>query len=641
MHIYHGSHAVLLLTARSFPAAVTLELEIGRTGAKTMLVRWEPFAMRLFGQGLRLVAVPLAVNSVVTIALVMHLSSLEQAIQEQAQFAKLSGTLTKTNAKIQEAMFQAGFYAIDKDKKYTDAMKTGILDVEKSIMQTRKIILADPQLAPMQPQMDENWDVIRKALLGLEDKSGAGIAPRAKEEKLLIVALIQEKTTDTRHLMESALRNMQDRALDAASRAEESRLALRVTLLVGFAMNVAVGIGLLLVFSRDTTSRIKRITENSIRLARGEELEPQIGGTDEIATLDDIFHQVANALQVSATRERAVFENAVDVIASLDGDGRIMRINKAFTDLTDYDVEDAMENHVMEYVAKNDQGVAYDFLMNAKKEPDTSHKLEVGMRTRGGEIRDALWSIKWDSEEKSYFLVAHDVTERKELERAKQEFVNMVSHDLRSPLTSLRVTLDMFLQGVFGEQTSKGTLRLQSMDESIGRLIRLINDLLDIEKLQAGQMQLAIQPTSSKFIVDTAVETVRGMALAQKIELKATPQDISVTADGDRVVQVLVNLISNAIKFSSHNTVVEVTSRVVDGVAEFRVIDQGRGIPADKLGQVFERFKQVDAQNAAEKKGTGLGLAICKNIIEAHGGTIGVDSEVGVGSQFWFRLKLS
>lgn len=596
--------------------------------------------MKIVHQGSLLIFVPLAIMVCFVVFVYVHMIQIEEAIRDQARFAKLSSTLTVTNGIIQEAFFQAGFYAIDKDKKYSESMRQSLREVEKSIEKTRRVFLADPKLARFQKSMDDDWAELRGALLQLEEQHDEGHERRSKMDKLMIVAMIQEKTGEIRKTMETALRNLSDESLEAAERTERNKYALRVTLVVGSILNVGVALFLLWFFYRNTSDRLKRITQNSIRLVRREELEPPVGGTDEIATLDEVFHVVADVLQTSADRERAVFENAVDVICSLDGDGRMMRINKAFFELTGTEVELALENHIMEYVAKFDQEKAYEFLQKAKNEPDSSHSIEVGMRTEDGVIKDAQWKIKWDGEEKSYFLVMHDITQRKELERAKQEFMNMVSHDLRSPLTSLKMTLDLFLSGVFGEQSKKATARLEAMDESITRLIRLINDLLDVEKLEAGQMQLVMENTPAKQIIEAAVDSVRGMAEAQKVELKAIPNEMTVVADGDRIVQVLVNLISNAIKFSPADSVVEVRSLTRDGYGEFRVIDRGRGIPESHLGAVFERFKQVDIKDSKEKKGTGLGLAICKNIVEAHGGTIGVDSEVGKGSQFWFRLKL-
>ena len=178
------------------------------------------------------------------------------------------------------------------------------------------------------------------------------------------------------------------------------------------------------------------------------------------------------------------------------------------------------------------------------------------------------------------------------------------------------------------------------MDTSVDRLIRLINDLLDSEKLDAGKLDLSVKKTSTAQLVKASVEAVQGMAEAGGVQLKVAGKDMSVSADGDRIIQVLTNLVSNAIKFSPSGSTVEVRTIERDGFAEFRVIDRGKGIPRAKQTELFKRFKQVDSQGAIEKQGTGLGLAISKAIVDAHGGTIGLDSEEGKGSQFWFRLRL-
>jgi PAS domain S-box-containing protein len=594
--------------------------------------------MKIFHQGLILVAVPLAIELVIVFTLLMHIHASQEAISELQKFTQLTRLMTATNGKIQEAFFQAGFMAIDKsDPSYEDALRVKVFDVEKSVMQIKKAFDEDARLSKYQTSIDKDWNEVRDTLLDFYKPKQTA---RSKDEKLMKVLLIQEKTASIRAVLEEALRDFYTLSDDAYKRTEESKFWMWTTLVIGVAINIIAGVALLIFYTKNISRRLGQITENSLYLVRGEPLLPVIHGTDEIAHLDNVFHIVAETLRDASNRERAVFENAVDVICSLDGDGRIMRINKAFFALTGYEAEEAVENHIMEYVAKDEHKKTHDFLLKAKREETSNHNLEVGMRTENGAIRDALWSIKWDTSEKSYFLIIHDITERKELERAKQEFVNMVSHDLRSPLTSLRVSMGLFLNGVFGEQTAKAKVRLGTMDESIDRLIRLINDLLDVEKFEAGQMQLSLEEASCNQLISSAFEAVSGMAEAQKVELLVVSNDRPLMVDGDRIVQVLVNLLSNAIKFSPNHSEVEVRAFERDGMAEFRVIDHGRGIPKDKLDSVFERFKQVDAKNAVEKKGTGLGLAICKNIIEAHGGTIGVDSVEGEGSQFWFRLKM-
>lgn len=594
--------------------------------------------MKIFHQGLILVAVPLVIELFIVGTLIAFINASQEAINEQQKFSRLTRLMTSTNGKIQDAFFQAGFMAIDKGDKYKAALRLKVMEVQNSVMSIKDAFMADPRLAQYQPVIDKDWADVRDTLLEINVPTSETTG-RSKERKILMMMLVQEKTESIRRVLEDALRDFYVLTDEAYKRTEDTKVAMWATLLVGVMLNILMAIALLINFSKNISNRLAQISENSLYLVRGEPLLPVLEGTDEIAHLDKVFHIVAETLREAGDRERAVFENAVDVICSLDGDGRIMRINKAFKEMTGFEVEEAVENHIMEYVAKEQHEKTHEFLLRAKRESESNHSLEVKMCTVGGGTREALWSVKWHVAEKSYFLIAHDITDRKELEHAKQEFVNMVSHDLRSPLTSLRVSLGLFLNGVFGEQTEKAKARLGTMDESIDRLIRLINDLLDVEKFEAGEMKLSLEQTSTNHIIASAFEAVSGMADAQKVELLVVSNDQQLLVDGDRIVQVLVNLLSNAIKFSPSNSEVEVRAFERDGMAEFRVIDHGRGIPADKLDSVFERFKQVDAKNAVEKKGTGLGLAICKNIIEAHGGTIGVDSTEGEGSQFWFRLK--
>lgn len=233
------------------------------------------------------------------------------------------------------------------------------------------------------------------------------------------------------------------------------------------------------------------------------------------------------------------------------------------------------------------------------------------------------------------FAVADDTA----FDMGRKEFVSMVSHDLRSPLTALRVSVGMFLGGAFGEMSPEATKRLESMGASVDLLIRMINDLLDVEKLEAGQFRFYIKRFDSHDLVKSAIQAVSGMAEAKNIEFKVVGKKLTIDVDGDRIIQVLINLLSNAIKFSPVNSQIEIRIVAKNESVEFRVLDKGKGIPPTKLAQVFRPYEQVGFHADVEKMGTGLGLTISKRIIEAHGGCIGVESEIGKGSQFWIRLK--
>jgi CheY-like chemotaxis protein/anti-sigma regulatory factor (Ser/Thr protein kinase) len=173
------------------------------------------------------------------------------------------------------------------------------------------------------------------------------------------------------------------------------------------------------------------------------------------------------------------------------------------------------------------------------------------------------------------------------------------------------------------------------------RLVRLINDILDIERMDAGRVELALAPVKASELLENAIQIVQMTATQVSVTLAADVQgDVTVSVDSDRILQVLVNLLGNAIKFSPRSSTITIRVTSEQGQARFSVTDTGRGIPADRLESIFERFRQVDSSDAREKGGSGLGLAIARNIVEHHGGQMRVESELGQGSTFYFTLPL-
>jgi signal transduction histidine kinase len=228
----------------------------------------------------------------------------------------------------------------------------------------------------------------------------------------------------------------------------------------------------------------------------------------------------------------------------------------------------------------------------------------------------------------------------RELDRMKSEFVSVVSHELRTPLTSIRGSLGLVASGAMGELPTDAHEMLRIAVTNTDRLVRLINDILDLERIESGIEALQLAPNSLDEIVDEAVRSVEGTAQQAGITLATVPSGAVVQADHDRLVQAVTNLLANAVKFSDPGATVRVDA-VERGVwVALRVIDQGRGIPAGKLESIFGRFQQVDASDAREKGGTGLGLAITQSIVERHGGRIEVTSEIGKGSTFTIALPL-
>lgn len=235
--------------------------------------------------------------------------------------------------------------------------------------------------------------------------------------------------------------------------------------------------------------------------------------------------------------------------------------------------------------------------------------------------------------------IYRDVTRARAADRAKSEFVSVVSHELRTPLTSIQGALALLASGtVAGGYEEEGSKLLQIADENTRRLVRLINDILDLEKIESGNISLKFQRCDVRDLIGTAIEHAGSAEPSENIEIKNLVDSIDISVDHDRLIQVFVNLIGNAVKYSAPGDSVEVSAAQHDGSIEFTVADAGPGIPRERLESVFNPFEQVDSSDTRIEGGTGLGLAICKSIVEQHGGQIWVDSVPGQGSKFRFSI---
>lgn len=235
-------------------------------------------------------------------------------------------------------------------------------------------------------------------------------------------------------------------------------------------------------------------------------------------------------------------------------------------------------------------------------------------------------------------VVFRDVSQRREMDRMKQEFISVVSHELRTPLTSIRGALGLLAGGAFGELPPSAAKMIDIATSGSVRLGRLVNDILEIERLDTGMLPLAIRTHDVAGACQEAIVATAGMAQAAGVSLGLGSVDGRVRADKDRLVQVLINLVGNAVRFSDPGDSVMVEASSSSDRIEFAVSDTGRGIPDDKLEAIFGRFSQVDSSDTREKGGTGLGLAICRGLIERMDGRIWVESTLGEGSTFRFEL---
>jgi len=351
-------------------------------------------------------------------------------------------------------------------------------------------------------------------------------------------------------------------------------------------------------------------------------------------------------VQASEERHRSIIATAQDAFVAIETNGAIIEWNHRAEITFGWTSAEILGRGLTETIIPPQHRDAHTKglrrFLAAGEEQALSRRFELTALHRDGRefpVEIAIWSVRLGSTY-TFNAFVRDISERKIVERMKDEFVSMVSHELRTPLTSMRGALGLLASGVLGTLPEKGRRLLEIALNNTERLVRLINDILDIERMASGKVMMKYQACDSASLITQAAEIMQPMAEQAEVTLSVSTQPLPLWADPDRIIQTLTNLLSNAIKFSPLGSTVWLTVARRGKEAEFQVKDQGRGIPAEKLESIFERFQQVDASDSRKEGGTGLGLAICRSIAQQHGGRIRVESTRGEGSTFFFTLSM-
>ncbi len=453
-----------------------------------------------------------------------------------------------------------------------------------------------------------------------------------KKEEYRMRRLLTDLTENATSFLEFELaRHKSTPESEAATRNQ-----IKLLLAVGFVFNILLAAGLAAWFSRSVASRVNTIRENSLRLGRGESLLPPVSGADEIGQLDSLFHSMADALVESSQKERAILDNALDVICSVTAAGRFESINPAVESVWQRHASDLFGVHLSEIIAKADRQrteAALKEIVNSRSEGKFENRIIKGDSTTA----HMLWSVRWNQADKVLFCVAHDISKPKEFERMKQEFMSVFSEDVRKPLDEMRNLLSQFAVEKFGSVSASGKERVAATQKDVDRVGMLINDMLDLDQMDQGGFAIDCASTDSQKVCNAAIGSVQGLLDKKKIAITgAAVPAVPLNADQNRLVQVLVNLLSNAIKFSSEGAEIELLVVDTDKAIEFSVKDHGPGIPESAQSLIFGKFSQTE--EGRKRGGSGLGLAISKAIVESHGGEIGFESKVAKGTRFWFKI---
>lgn len=358
------------------------------------------------------------------------------------------------------------------------------------------------------------------------------------------------------------------------------------------------------------------------------------------------------ALQEFNRRWRSVLDTIQMIVVELDKYGNVEYVNPFFEKVFQFSSEEVLgKNWLTTFVpAHSSEEIEIVFEEILKNEAHSHYENPILIKS--GEERLITWrnSVLKDNSGQPTGLVAigEDITERNHLEQMKSEFVSIVSHELKTPLTAIQASLSLLHEKIVDPNSEEGEESISIAVDGVDRLVRLVNDILDIERLRSGKINLKKIYCDTQEIIKKAIAEIRQLAERSNVTINLPSCSLQMYADCDRIVQVLINLISNAIKFSPMHSTIDllVESRMPESTDKFntsssllfKVCDQGRGIAAQHLETVFERFKQIDASDSRDKEGTGLGLAICRDIVEQHGGKIWVESVLTQGSTFCFSI---
>ncbi len=350
------------------------------------------------------------------------------------------------------------------------------------------------------------------------------------------------------------------------------------------------------------------------------------------------------AITASDTRFRTLVDTIIDGIIVIDAKGCIQTLNPAAVTLFGYAPEEVQGKNVKmlmpEPYAHEHDGYLHNYLSTGTKKIIGIGREVTGLRKDGSTFPMELSVSEMEVDgERLFNGIVRDITERKKAERLKNEFVSTVSHELRTPLTSIRGSLGLVAGGVAGELPLQAKSLVDIAYKNSERLVGLINDLLDVEKIESGKMKFDLTPLRLMNMIDQSVQANQGYAQQHDVRFEVTqrvPETIQVVVDEMRLMQVLSNLLSNAAKFSPKGGVVEIAVARNSGWIRVSVRDHGPGIPLEFRTRIFQKFSQADSSDTRQKGGTGLGLSISKAIVEQMHGKIGF--ETGEGAAFWFEL---
>lgn len=351
-----------------------------------------------------------------------------------------------------------------------------------------------------------------------------------------------------------------------------------------------------------------------------------------------------DAIKASEETFRAAMEHASIGMALVEPGGRWLKVNNAICQMLGYTAVELLSMDFQSITHAEDLESNLELGRQLFSGTIQTYQIEKRYLHKDGHVIWVLLNVSLvrnaDGSAKYFVSQCQDITDRKEIDRIKGEFIATVSHELRTPLTAIRGSLGLVNGGAAGSVPEKARHLIEVAYRNTDRLTRIINDILDVEKLAYGKASLELSSHSLAALVEQAVEENRGYSQSYQVNfvVRTLLPEVMVKVDADRILQVLANFLSNAAKFSPTAAAVDIRMSLEGAKARVSVTDRGPGVPLPFQNRIFERFSQADASDSRQKGGTGLGLTISKGLIEQMGGTVGYRTNPGVATTFFFEF---
>lgn len=609
------------------------------------------FGKSLRDRGIAVVLIPVALQIVTSIWLYNEFLKNKANAVSVTEYKEILLKAQEIQKSVGDAVFcifiVSGSQGLIGRDYYEEAMQ----GIRKNLEQLMLLSSGKPELRAQVEKLKEIGPTLERLMtqsdaLGSKDMHSLADQPAFEKEKVKQLEGFHTIAVDLFRMVEEADK-------EKFQHVKGERESLRTMLFVALALSTITSAIMALVYSFGIERRLQIVAKNAGRLSdvksssandrTSSDSNPndspptQVGGTDEIASFNNLLASVESSIKEAKEKEELLVREAAALIISVDKNLQIRFVNEASYRQLGITPEQFV-NQGLSSIFKSEGRETALSEINRTIENQTSTRFEAELETVEGQIIDSEWSVSWSSLEQLLFCVVQDVSEQKAVERLRERFILTVGRDIGEPMEALRLHLQQLHRGDKGELSDKVKLEISRSASNINRLTRLLNDIVDMESVRAAKISVVPSWTSVKDILQKSVDSVRAAADTRRVQVDYKEfEDYMVYADSDRVIQVLVNLLSNAIKFSNENSTVVLTAKKTTDGSEFSVIDTGKGIPAESQATIFKPFERL-TEDINTAHGAGLGLSICKMIIESHGGTIGVESEPGKGSKFYFSL---